>query len=130
MITKELLKNKNTQEKHHIKTDEHCTTKPFNFSMNGFQIKVKEISKEITGKERGLLKVVVEVKKNGTPVFVDNPLYFFNPPITIPDGTKSLVQGNAEFGEKMIEVDNYKVDVKEAMKRIIFDTVFLTHKEI
>lgn len=130
MITKELLQNKSTNEKHRLKTDEHCTTKPFTFTKNGFQIKVKEISKEISGLEMGLLKIVVEVKKNGVPVFVDNPLYYKNPPITVPDGTTSLVQGNVELGGGMIEVDNYKVDVKEAMKRIIFDTVFLTHKEI
>ena len=130
MITKELLQNKSTNEKHRLKTDEHCTTKPFTFTKKGFQIKVKEISKEASGTEIGLLKIVVEVKKDGVPVFVDNPLYYKNPPITVPDGTKSLVPASQELGGGMIEVDNYKVDVKEAMKNMIFDTVLLTHKQI
>ena len=98
--------------------------------MNGFQIKVKEISKEVTGKETGLLKVVVEAKKNGVPVFIDNPLYFFNPPVMVRDGTTTTVLVPEDLGGGTTEVHNYKVDVKESLKNIIFDTVRLTHKEI
>lgn len=126
-----LLKNKTSTEKHLLKTDEHCAIKPFNFEKDDFEIDVISIEKETKGKEAGLLKVVVDVKKGGENVFIDNPLYFQNPPIMVPDGTtRTVVQVGGEFDGKKSEVPNYKVDVKQALMDIVFNAVRVTYKNI
>ena len=40
------------------------------------------------GLKDDLLRVVINASKGGEVLKVDNPLYFKNPPIKVPDGTK------------------------------------------
>lgn len=69
----------------------------------------------------GRLEVIASAFRNGKPVFVDNPLYYLNPPIKAPNGTwrKETIEG--------IEADleNFDDNPEEALKQIVGQTIAL-----
>ena len=71
--------------------------------------------------EDGRLKVIAEATKEGVSIPVDNPLYFINPPTSVPDGTfrKEMVHGEE------LDIDNFKEDAQEALKQIVGQTISL-----
>lgn len=79
---------------------------PKTFSLNDYDIEILEQP----GIEKGLLKVVIKASKDGKELFIDNPLYFQNPPLMVHDGTK------------------YVEDHQQALKEIIIRVVKITGK--
>lgn len=90
-----------------------------NFIKRNISVNISEITEE-----NGLLKVVVSATKSGKALKINNPLYYKNPPISTPDGTKS----NALINGRNVQVDNYKTDAAEALKEIVTQTIELTNK--
>lgn len=120
-MVSDLLKGKTGLEKSLIKSQELGKLKNVKpYSRHGFDIEILEIGTEI-----GLLKVIVRAKKNGQYVFVDNPFYFVNPPILVPDGTKKTIVNRVG---QVVQVDNFKEDLVEALKEIVAQTLKLTVK--
>jgi hypothetical protein len=76
-----------------------------NFVWRGYFIHITDIALE-----EDLLRVCIDVSKNGKYIFVDNPLYYGNPPIIYFDGKK------------------YIKDPDRSLKEIITQTVELTGK--
>src|ERR1035437_9854799 len=58
----------------------------FSFSRRGFAIEILENSQE-----GNRLKIVVKASKSGKEFFVDNPLYYLNPPI-IHNGVEDIAE--------------------------------------
>lgn len=119
---KDMLVGKNALQKNDIKIKEHIKSNVKKFNRKSFDIDIIELSQE-----GYRLKVVVDAKKNGRLLMVDNPLYFINPPIMVPDGTKSTVID--EFGNSH-DRDNFKEDLDEALQEIIVECLRITAKEI
>lgn len=117
MNLSEQLFNKTQIEKNIAKCDILNRSAEMQFAMDGYNVTVLE--KAIEG---DMLKVVVEATFKGKTVNVDNPLYYKNPPILVPDGTKQSVTNN--FGVTY-EIDNFKEDPVESFKKIIIDTLKL-----
>lgn len=120
MGVKDLIKDKPANERNDIKIKELIKSQVKNFSKKGFDIEILEL-----GQETNRLKVIVKAKKDGVELFVDNPLYFLNPPIMVPDGTK-----RTEIDEhgNLIELDNFKEDLDEALQEMIAECLRVTAK--
>ena len=86
------------------------------FQRNGVVIKVKELSAE-----NGRLRIVVGARKDGDKIEVDNPLYYVNPPLKVATGKKRKVKDRFD---NEIEVNEFREDHKEALKEIIYQTVW------
>ena len=82
-----------------------------------------EIEIESVEAEGSLLKVMARAWMDGTEFIVDNPLYYFNPPIMIPDGT---TQVKLDWRGREIMVPNYIEDADEALRRIVMETIKVT----
>jgi hypothetical protein len=96
------------------------------------EVEIVEVSKErnlavapdlIYYKEDYLLKVIAKAWKDGVELFVDNPLYYHNAPICVPDGTFETKID--EFGKEM-QVANFMEDPEEALKQIVLETIRVT----
>jgi len=62
----------------------------------------------------------IQATKNGQNVLLSNPFIFHNPPVKVPDGTYHIAQD--ERGEDF-EVSNFKEDVDEALKQLVYETI-------
>lgn len=120
MTLQNILKNKSSAEKNDIKIKELIKSKVKTFNRKGFDIEILELSQE-----DNRLKVIVKAKKDGVELFVDNPLYFLNPPILVPDGTKRIVY---DEDSNPIQVDNLKEDLDEVLQEIIAECLRVTIK--
>jgi hypothetical protein len=92
------------------------------FDLRGYSVIIKELTTE-----KNMLKVWVEATKDGKPIFVDNPLYYLNPPYKVPDGTFTTAQVRDRSGKTTErQVANFKEDPEEALKEIIVQTLEVT----
>jgi len=87
--------------------------KPQKFIRKGFEIEIISMSEE-----NEMLKIIATAWKNGKRVFVDNPLYYKNPPIQVPVGKKKI-----KLEGKDVEVDEFMVNPDEALKEMVADTI-------
>lgn len=71
---------------------------------------------QINGQD--VLTLIATVQRDGADVEVDNPLLYLNPPICVPDGTFSDVDGK--------QVANYIESPYSAMEVIVFGTLKAT----
>ncbi len=78
--------------------------------------------------ERGLLRVIAKATVDGKGVFVDNPLYYQNPPILVPDGTFTTLAEIINGQEVPRQVANFKEDLPAALKEIVGQTIELGMK--
>ena len=117
---KELLKDKTAKEREKIKVEALSKVKIQKFTKYGFDIELLEV-----GIEGELLKVIARATKNGQEVFASNPLYYKNPPILVPDGTKKPFTN--ELGITYM-IDNFKEDLEEALREIVGQTINLSVK--
>ena len=94
---------------------------PSTFTRFGIDIRISRFPTV----ENGMLKVSVRAWKDGRELWVNNPLYFKNPPIMVPDGTYHKIID--EKGKEQ-DVMNLVEDPLEALKQIIADTVRISAK--
>jgi len=90
-------------------------------SLHEIEVEIVEVSGE-----GDLLKVITRAWKDGVEVFVDNPLYYHNAPICVPDGTFETKVD--EFGKEM-QVANFIENPEEALRQIVIETIRVTLKE-
>lgn len=69
----------------------------------------------------GMVRVDVSAIRNGQPLYVDNPLYFLNPPIMIWDGTY-YQEYNQEF-DITLDKMNFVEDLAGSLKELIVQTI-------
>ena len=101
-----------------MKKDNHkklAKLKVKKFQKNGIKFSVKELLEE-----NDLLKVVVEAEKDGKKIEVNNPLYYKNPPLKVPNGKKIKV----EYEGMEHEIDEFEENHEKALKEIIYQTVW------
>lgn len=99
------------EEKHRLKVREFLKLeKPNDYVYKGIKIHIKEISEE-----NGLLKIRAYAERGGFQIPLDNPFYFQNPPIMVPDGTFH----KEKIGGEEFEVHNFKEDLEEALKEFL-----------
>lgn len=66
------------------------------------------------------LKVVVSAVRGGKSLKVDNPIYFINPPVKVPNGTTT----ETELPDgRLIQVPNHSEDAAAALREIIAQVV-------
>ncbi len=103
-------------EGHHNKDDD--------FVLSG--VRVVFLSAPIFEEAYSRLKVEVEAYDdvNGVPLLVNNPYYFVNPPILVPDGTfyEQLVPTKKDMNHKIL-MPNVKEDPKLALETIIVQAI-------
>jgi len=91
-------------------------------SLHEIEVEIVSVSREkVNGVD--LLKVIAKAWKDGIEVFVDNPLYYMNPPIMVPDGTFETKID--EFGKEM-QVVNFVENPEEALRQIVLETIRVT----
>ena len=91
-------------------------------SEHEIEVEIVSVSQELVN-GNDLLKVIARVWKDGIEVFVDNPLYYMNPPIMVPDGTFETKID--EFG-KETQVANFVENPEEALRQIVLETIRIT----
>ena len=107
---------------------EHIKIKPHKFKKEVVlkDKQKKEIEIEIleVSREKDLLKVIVKVWRDEKEIFVDNPLYYVNPPICVFDGTfeKKI---EIETGREK-QIANCVENPEEALRQIIVETIRVT----
>jgi hypothetical protein len=67
-----------------------------------------------------MLVVTVDCKLDGQELFINNPLYFQNPLLLVPDGTFETIN-DPELGEQT--VPNMHEDATEAMRGMLFSVI-------
>ena len=73
--------------------------------------------------EEKLLKVMVQAWCDSVEIAVDNPLYYKNAPILVPDGTfETVIDENGEPKQ----IANFVENQIEALQIIVFDTLKVT----
>lgn len=87
-------------------------------SLHEIEVEIVEVSQK-----DDLLKVIARAWKDGIELFVDNPLYYHNAPIMVPDGTFETKIG--EFGKEM-QVANFVENPEEALRQIVLETIRVT----
>ena len=91
-------------------------------SLHEIEVEIVSVSQEIVN-GNDLLKVIAKAWMDGKEVFVDNPLYYMNPPIMVPDGTFETKID--EFGREM-QVANFVENPEEALRQIVLETLKVT----
>lgn len=89
----------------------HCSISFRSFSKDGIDVVITD-----PVLENDCVKISIEASQNGNPLFVDNPVYFYNPPIMIPDGT--VYQSTDQLGNQ-IYLSNYKEDIEQAFQLMV-----------
>ena len=86
------------------------------FSLRGIDVRVINLTRV---DER--LKVDLTAEKDGEPLELDTPYWFVNPPVKVPTGKfhKELREG------KEVDTANFEVNLEEALKEIIVQTIEL-----
>ncbi len=113
---------KTPAEKRKVCHDELCSLPPTTFTLDreGHTIEVRLTKLKVVlvnGQE--LLHVVARVKRDGTPVEVDNPLFYRNPPMMVADGTfETLADGS--------RVANFIENPAKALRQIVLETLKVT----
>jgi hypothetical protein len=115
------LLNKDVKERSQIKAKALSKAVTRSFSRDGFEVNILSI-----GYEKDLLRLIVEVKKDGVLFFVDNPLYYHNPPIMIHDGTYHIAK---DHRGQNYEHQNFVEDIEESLKEIIIQTLKYLNKQ-
>ena len=135
-MIKELLIGKTEKEKSSIKIEQHFLNmnsklkgikKRYSFIDNlGRNIEIEAVGKGVivNGKIIKLKKGIVEplwikANVNGKYLNGDGWYGFINPPIMVPDGTKTT------FIENDIEIqkDNFKEDLEESIKQMLLEVI-------
>lgn len=115
------LEGKSYIEKANLKCAEFCKRKGKKFQKDNLEI---VITNPILFGDEGF-EVTAKVWKDGVeiPLGNKNPLRFINPPILIPDGTKSEIE--IPFGNetKKTQVDNLKEDIDGALEFIVYEHI-------
>lgn len=86
------------------------------------EVEIVSVSQELVN-GNDLLKVIARAWMDGNEVSVDNPLYYMNPPICVPDGTfETRID---EFGKEM-QISNFIENPEEALRQIVLETIKVT----
>lgn len=122
-----LAKGKDAREKREIAHAELAKVKSHKFT-RATNIKgrsVHDVGVEIVsvGNEGDLFKVVARCWLDGVEMLVDNPLYYRNAPILVPDGTFETVI-DPDIGPR--QVANFHEDAPEALRQIVLETIKVT----
>jgi hypothetical protein len=124
---KDLLVNKNANEKHQIKSSEivdECATGDIDFEDNNNKLKIKFLTRPEIDIETGLLKFNLEVKdKDNKKLPISNPFLIKNPPILIQDGTTNEVTENVMGHNITSSIPNYIYDPIRALQASILHTL-------
>ena len=120
------LKNaKDVKEKRDIALAELIKVKPHKFKratdIKGRSVHDVDVEIVSVGKEGDLLKVMAKCWLDGVEVPVDNPLYYHNAPIMVPDGTFETVIDSLTGDSR--RVANYKEGPAEALQQIVLETL-------
>jgi hypothetical protein len=123
-----LAKGKDAKEKRAIAHAELEKVKPHKFTQ-ATDIKgrsVHDVTVEILSSEpQGeLLKVMAKCWLDGVEMPVDNPLYYKNAPMMVPDGTFETVVDSITGGSR--QVANFHEDAPEALRQIVLETLKVT----
>lgn len=86
------------------------------FSYNGIDITITA-GPDV---QNGVLVVEIQASRDGTPLPVDNPYLFVNPPTKVPDGTWR--RETDDLGEER-DVPNMREDPGEAFRQIVGQSV-------
>jgi hypothetical protein len=92
---------------------------PFKFETKGGKVVVVDSIK--VNEKIGALELFVLV--DDKPWSGDGIMQFINPPILVPDGTKSTITNEIDGEKYELEVDNFKEDLDEALKQIVEQTI-------
>jgi len=133
LSVKEQLTGKNQIEKANIKSTEIAKLDlRGQFTSGDYTI---EITSPITKIDGGIEFYAKAWDKKGNPIGFgkDNlteteRFRIFNPPIMVPDGTKKNETITLGGKEKVIEVDNFREDLGEAVKQVLAHTISVSGK--
>ena len=106
-------------EKRQIAHDELAKVKPHKFNLDGIDVEIVSV-----GHEGELLRVIARAWRNGVELPVDNPLYYKNAPMMVPDGTFETVT-DPETG-KQRQQSNFAENPQEALRQIVLETIKVT----
>ena len=110
---------KTPHEKRQIAHDELAKVKPHKFKRGNIDVEIVSV-----GHEGELLKVIAKAWRGGVEVSVDNPLFYKNAPMLVPDGTFETVT-DAITGKPRQEA-NFHEDANEALRSIVLETLKVT----
>lgn len=111
------IKNaKNHKEKWRMKNAEFEKLEfPLSYSVDGLDIEILSAR----GDTKDLLEIQLNVFRDGEILNVNAPFLFQNPPVKVPNGKKK----KEKVGEEDVEIDETEVNIKEALKQFVLDTV-------
>jgi hypothetical protein len=88
------------------------------FQRDGVRWRIHEF-----GIEHGALKIVASARRGGEILFTQdcpqNPFYFFNPPIMVPDGVETNPDYNAVDPRRRPTKPKHREDLLEAVKQML-----------
>lgn len=119
------LKNaKDAKEKREIALRELVKVKPQKFKQAINDARDVDVEIVSVGQEGELLKVIAKCWLDGVGMPVDNPLYYHNAPMMVPDGTFETVVD--ELTKQPRQIANFHEDAEEALKLIVLETLKVT----
>ena len=110
---------KTRDEKRQIAHGELAKVKPRTFKHDNIDVEIVSV-----GHEGELLKVIARAWRNGVELPVDNPLFYKNAPVLVPDGTFETV-ADPETG-KQRQQSNFAENPQEALRQIVMETIKVT----
>lgn len=115
---KDLIKNLSRQEAIKVKTRELAKQRlPDSFILRGITIQI--IKQPIY--EKNSIKIYIRAQKAGKELNLDNPFYFFNPPILVPSGQTQTIFDHPT--NRFMEIPIYEENPQEALKENIIQTL-------
>ena len=116
MAIKDLLTNKSRKEKATVKAQELAKENLDSFTIRGIEVDIEEQPVY----EQDCVKIVIKAKKGADELAVDNPYYFYNPPVLVPTGTTHIVHDDIA-GD--IDVPDYEENAQLALQENIIQTL-------
>lgn len=113
----DLLKNKTRKQQAIVKAGELAKERLTSFTIRGITIEI--VSQPVF--ERNCVRLILQATKNGKRLNLDNPFYFYNPPIMVPTGQKRQIFDHAT--QRNIEIDTYEENPQLALKENIIQTI-------
>ena len=136
-MIKELLTNKTAKEKSQIKSSEIAKLNHVGkFTRGDLEVEIISLNTLQVGEQHGIELYARAWDKGEQIGFVDGTVEIehfriFNPPILVPDGTKSLVERLNPKGElQEFEEDNYKEDLTEAVLQSLEHAIKVTTNKL